>query len=215
MLWVDQESEFYNQTFDKWLDDNEIECYSTYNEGKAVVIERFNRTLKGKMWRYFSANNTNVYLDVLPKLINDYNNSKHRTIKMSPAEASNKKNESKVWNNLYGEIMAITKAKFKIGDKVHISKYKRMFEKGYTPNWTEEVFIIDKILQTNPITYELKYLNNEPVDGSFYDKELQKTTQEVFRIEKVLRRDYKNKLALVKWKGYPLTAGFQLLMSNQ
>ena len=110
------------------------------------------------MWRYFSANNTNVYLDVLPKLINDYNNSKHRTIKMSPAEASNKKNESKVWNNLYGEIMAITKAKFKIGDKVHISKYKRMFEKGYTPNWTEEVFIIDKILQTNPITYELKYL---------------------------------------------------------
>ena len=74
--------------------------------------------------------------------------------------------------------------------------------KGYTPNWTEEIFTIDKIQYTNPITYKLKDLNNEEIQGSFYEPELLKAKQEVFRIEKVIRRDYKKKLALVKWKGY-------------
>ena len=96
-----------------------------------------------------------------------------------------------------------SKPKFKIGDKVRISEYKRdVFDKGYTPNWTEEVFTIDEIKHTIPITYKLKDLNDKNIRGSFYEPELLKAKQEVFRIDKVIRRDYKKKQALVKWKGY-------------
>ena len=77
-----------------------------------------------------------------------------------------------------------------------------MFDTGYTPNWTEESFIIDKIQYTNPITYKPKYLRGEYLQGSFYEPELLKARQDVFRIDKVIRRDYKKKQALVKWKGY-------------
>ena len=123
---------------------------------------------------------------------------------MTPVEASKKKNESAVYYNLYGDMKQLSsKPKFKVGDKVRISKYKRkVFDKGYTPNWTEEIFLIDQIQYTNPITYRLKDLNNEKVQGSFYEPELLPAKQDVFRIEKVIRRDYKKKQALVKWKGY-------------
>ena len=95
-----------------------------------------------------------LILDVLPKLINDYNKSKHRTIKISPTEASDKRNESEVWHSLHSGIkpISINKAKLELGDKVCKSKFKINFEKGYTTNWTEEVFIIDGIQFTNPIT---------------------------------------------------------------
>ena len=96
-----------------------------------------------------------------------------------------------------------SKLKFKVGDKVRISKYKRkIFDKGYTPNWTEEIFLVDKIQSTNPITYRLKDLNNEEIQGSFYEPELLNAKQDVFRIEKVIRKDYKKKQVLVKWLGY-------------
>ena len=96
-----------------------------------------------------------------------------------------------------------SKPKFKVGGKVRISKYKRkVFDKGYTPNWTEEMFLVDKIQSTNPITYKLKDLNNEEIQGSFYQPELLKAKQDVFRIEKVIRKDYKKKQVLVKWLGY-------------
>ena len=96
-----------------------------------------------------------------------------------------------------------SKPKFKVGDKVRISKYKtKIFDKGYTPNWTEEIFLVDKIQSTNPITCRLKDLNNEEIHGSFYEPELLKAKQDVFRIEKVIRRDYKEKQVLVKWLGY-------------
>ena len=92
-----------------------------------------------------------------------------------------------------------SKPKFKVGVKVRISKHKRkVFDKGYTHNWTEEIFLVDKIQSTNPITYRLKELNNEEIQGSFYEPELLKAKQDVFRIEKVIRRDYKKKQALVK-----------------
>ena len=96
-----------------------------------------------------------------------------------------------------------SKPEFKVGDKVRISKYKRkLFEKGYTPNWTEEIFLVDKIQSTNPITYRLKDLNNEEIQGSFYEPVLLSAKQDVFRIEKVIRRDNKKKQALVKWLVY-------------
>ncbi|KAL9958965.1 hypothetical protein ACROYT_G036044 [Oculina patagonica] len=173
-------------------------------EGKAVVIERFNKTLKNKMYKQFTVQGNTQYLDMLPKLIKEYNNTKHSSIKMSPTEASKKKNEGIVYFNLYGDMEQVSsKPKFKVGDRVRISKYKRIvFDKGYTPNWSEEIFKINKIQYTNPITYKLKDLRDEEIQGSFYEPELLKAKQDVFRIDKVIRRDYKKKQALVKWKGY-------------
>ena len=123
---------------------------------------------------------------------------------MTPVEASKKKNESSAYFNLYGDMKQLSsKPKFKVGDKVKISKYKRrVFDKGYTPNWTEEIFLVDKIQSTNPITYRLKDLNNEEIQGSVYEPELLKAKQDVFRLEKFIRRDYKKRQALVKWLGY-------------
>ena len=185
------------------LEKNNITLYSTENEEKSSVCERWNRTIKTKMWKQSRVRNT-VYLDIIPKILSQYNNTKHSSIKMTPVEASKKKNENIVYYNLYGDMkQLLSKPKFKIGDKVTISKYKRkVFHKGYSPNWTEEIFLIDKIQSTNPITYRLKDLNNEEIQGSFYEPDLLPAKQDVFRIEKVIRRDYKKKQALVKWLGY-------------
>ena len=145
-LWVDQGSEFYNQTFKQWLRQNNIEMYSTFNEGKAVVIERFNRTLKN-MYKQFTIQNNTVWYNILDDLVEKYNNTQHSSTKMALIEASKKKYEGAVYFNLHGSMEQLSsKPKFKIGCKVRISKYKRKtFDKGYTPNWTEEVFIIDKL----------------------------------------------------------------------
>ena len=123
---------------------------------------------------------------------------------MTPEEASRKQNENRVYLNLYGqEISQTAKPKFKVGDKVRISKYKRnVFDKGYTPNWTEEIFV-DKIQYTNPITYKIKDLNGEEILGTFYDQELSRASPEVFRIEKILKRDKKHGRVFVKWSGFP------------
>ena len=178
--------------------------YSTENEEKSSVVGRWNRTIKSKMWKQFTVQGNTMYLDILPKMLKQYNNTRHSSIKMTPVEASNKRNEGTVYFNLYGDTETLKqKPKFKIGDKVRISKYKRkLFDKGYTINWSEELFIVDKIQYTNPISYKLKDLIGEDIQGSFYEPELLKAKQDVFRIDKVIRRDYKKKQALVKWKGY-------------
>ena len=115
---------------------------------------------------------------------------------MTPVEASKKKNEKKVWSYLYGDLIYLKpgQPKFAVGDHVRISKYKKkVFDKGYTPNWTKEIFVIDKIIPTKPVTYSIIDLMGEPITGSFYEQELQKAKQKTFRIEKVIRRDSKKK----------------------
>ena len=196
-LWTDKGKEFYNKDV-KDL----IELYSTENEEKSSVVERWIRTIKEKMWKYFTDNNTYTYIDILPDLVEDYNNTKHSTIKMTPVEASKKENELTVWRNLYPDRLKIhdLRPKFSVGDEVRISKKKKTFEKGYTTRWTEEIFTITRIQNTNPITYRIADLKGEEIDGTFYEPELQKTSQQVFRIEKVIEKG-KNK-SLVKWKGY-------------
>ena len=157
------------------------------------------------MWKMFTANNNTVYWDKTDKLVDDYNNTKHSSVKMNPKKASKKENEKNVLVNLYGDLIywKPEKQKFAIGDKVRISKYKRrVFDKGYTPNWTEEVFVVNKVIPTKPVTYEIIDSMGEKIEGSFYEKELQKAKQQTFRIEKVLRRDNKKKMALLKWSGY-------------
>ena len=107
---------------------------------------------------------------------------------------------------MYGDLIYLKPGKpaFAIGDKVRISKYKKqVFDKGYTPNWTEEIFVIDKVLPTKPVMYSIVDLMGESIKGSFYEQELQKAKQQTFRIEKVTRRNNKKKLALLKWSGYP------------
>ena len=149
------------------------------------MIERFNRTINEKMFKYFSANNTRKYVDVLDLLVDQYQNTIHLSIKMSPKEASRKENENKVWRNLYPEFGGKTLArKFSIGDNVRITKKKNVFDKGYTQRWTEEVFKISKIQLTIPVTYKITDYNGEEIQGSFYEQELQKTSQSTFRIEK-------------------------------
>ena len=180
-MWVDKGKEFYNKDV-KGL----VELYSTENEEKSSVVERWIRTMKEKMWKYFTDNNTNVYIDILPDLVEDYNQTRHSSIKMTPVEASKKKNELTVWRNLYPDRLEIPdiNPKFSKGDKVRITKKKKTFEKGYTTRWTKEIFKIKEILHTSPVTYKIEDLNKEEIDGTFYEPELQKTSQELFIIER-------------------------------
>jgi len=158
--------------------------------------------MKEKMFKYFTANNTNKYIDVVDDFVERYNNTRHSIINMTPVEASKKENEVRVYRNLYQDLTRLPmRAKFKIGDKVRIQKKKGFFEKGFTPNWTEELFTVSKIQRTDPITYKITDYNDEEVQGTVCEQELQKTSQEVYRIEKVVKKG-KTK-SLVKWKGYP------------
>ena len=142
--------------------------YSTYNEGKSVVAERFIRTLKDKLYKHMTATGKKVYYDVLDDVVNKYNNIKHSTIKMKPIDV---KNNKRVYIDEHNE----KDNKFKVSDRVRISRYKSIFAKGYATNWSSEIFIVDKINNTVPYTYNLKDLNDEEIIGSFYDKKLQKT----------------------------------------
>ena len=164
----DQGGEFYNKLFKGFLKNNNIEMYSTYNEG--------------------------IYFDVLDDIVNKYNNTVHRTIKMKPFD---------VTFDSYAEYNGDSNekdSKLKFDDHVKISKYKNIFAKGYTQNWSEEVFIINKIKNKVPWTYVTSDLNDTPIAGSFYEKELQKASQKECRIEKVIKR--KGDKLYVKWKEY-------------
>ena len=143
--------------------------YSTYNEGKSVVVERFIRTLKNKLYKHMTTTGKNIYYDVLDDIVNEYNNTKHSTIKMKLVD--DKDNNKRVYIDEHNK----KDSRFKVGDRVRISKFKNIFAKGYTPNWSNEIFVFDKINDTVPYTYNIKDLNDEKIIGSFYDRELQKT----------------------------------------
>ena len=203
MLWVDKGKEYHNKNVLVLLAKNDVKIYSSEKEEKSSVCERWNRTIKTKIYKQFTIQNNTIYIDILKKILSSYNNSKHRSIGMTPLQARKPQNYGKVYFKLYGQRESPVRVKsLKIGDKVRISKYKRKtFDKGYTPNWTEEVFVIDEIQWTDPITYRIRDLNGELIKGTFYREELQKTDQVVYRIEKVIRKTRDK--ALVKWKGYP------------
>ena len=203
-LWVDQGKEFYNKNMNEWLKKNNITMYSTFGEHKSAVVERFNRTIKEKMWVRFTAENTRNWINMIDDLMAKYNNTKHSTIKMTPTEASKKENEAYIINSRKHRNIENNKSKFKVGDRVRISRIKGEFEKGYLPNWSEAVYKIAKVKYTSPVTYIVKDPSGEILEGGFYKEELQKTTQNVYRIEKVLEiKKIKGvEHALVKWSGY-------------
>ena len=164
-IWVDKGSEFYNSSFKKWLKDNDIEMYSTNNEGKSVIAERFSRTLKNKIYKYMASISKNVCIDKLDDIVKKYNNTYHTSIKMKPVDDKD--------NTYIGFEKEVNDKnhKFRVGDHVRISKYKNIFPKGYMPNWSEEIFIIKKIKNTVSWTYVLNDLNGEEIIGTFYENE--------------------------------------------
>ena len=203
-LQTDKGTEFINRTFQKYLKDRGVRFFTTENEDiKASIVERFNRTLKEKLWRYFTKHGRNRYLEALPDLLNNYNHSYHRSIKTTPASV-NRNNQEDVWQNLYGAVAATKQkeSRLKIGDRVRISKARRTFKKGYLPFWTEELFTISRVKTTRPTTYVLKDDHGEELKGTFYQQEIQKVTaKDVYKIESVLKR--RGNQYLVKWYGYP------------
>jgi hypothetical protein len=205
-IWVDEGKEFYNKDVTGWLKENDITRYSTHGEHKSAVVERFNRTLKEIMWKRFTAENTRNWINMIDKLIFDYNKRLHSTLGMTPAKASLKENEIKVIENTLNKTRKIpqSKVKLKVGDKVRISRIKGLFEKGYLPNWSEALYIIDQVLKTVPVTYKIKDSLGRIIDGSFYNEELQKSNQEVYRVEKVIRKKKIDGVehVFVKWSGY-------------
>jgi hypothetical protein len=196
-----------------------IQHFASESDQKAAVVERFNRTLKTRIWTYLSAKRTNRWYDVLPKIVESYNNSYHRSIGMSPINVK-RTDENKIWARLYGDgdtFMKRSRTTVPVNTMVRVSKVKGQFEKGYMPNWSREHFFVSNNKGTVDggtfggaksyrRTYKLKDYDGEDVKGSWYDEEIQPITSNEYQIDKVLK---KRKNAdgtielLVKWLGWP------------
>ena len=213
--------EFYNSDVQKLFKINNIRHIPSYNYTKAAQVERFNRTLRAKMWRYFEATNVQRYVEVLPKLLDSYNHTIHRSTNMMPAGV-NVMNQSRAWNSLYGSMVAERKAwrvnrkpgelprptDLRVNDFVRLSKAKHAFEKGYTEGWTKEIFRVQTIIpplrgvKRSRHRFRVIDLDDEPVLGTFYREELQKVRQVDKQIKKVVKRSKSGKV--VTWRGYPI-----------
>ena len=202
-IWSDKEPAFLSKEMQQFFKDNNVKIYHTNSHLKAVVIERFNRSLRELMMKHFTKNNNTIWYNILPKLIKIYNNRYHSTIKMKPIQV-NKSNEKHIKENIYTYNKTIKNPKFKINDLVRISLKRRdLFDKpSGNIKWSEELFKIHSINKSNVITYKIKDLNDEIIEGIFYERELQKSknTSEVYIIEKIIRKN-KDKY-FVKWRGY-------------
>jgi hypothetical protein len=203
----DDGTEFKNRVVQKFLEDNEINFYTTKSDLKACVVERVIRTMKERMYRYFTEKSTHKYVDVLQKLVDAYNNSKHRTLGITPNQVT-EKNEARLWRKMF-KYKPPDKCdfKFNIGDSVRLSSPKEVFDKGYEQKWTDEVFIISERIARSPAIYKIKDLNHEDIDGFFYEHEMQKVIKldDVYKVEKVIKNRTLNgvKESFVKWRGYP------------
>ena len=207
-LQTDKGTEFLNSSFQKLLRDRNIRHYTAENDDiKAAVIERFNRTLKNVMWRYLTHTTGGRYIDVLPHLVSSYNNTYHRSIKMTPSEV-NDHNESIVRRRLYPSNKSFSKWRYKIGETVRIKQTKRIFKKGYEPSWTEEIFTIISRYPSDPPTYILQDFLGETIKGKFYEQEIQPIVHkkdDIYIIERVIktRRRGNRTEYFVKWRNYP------------
>ena len=173
-IWVDQGGEFYNKLLKRFLKINGIEIYPTYNEEKSDVAERFIRMLKNKIFKHMTAISKSVYLNVLDDIVNKYKNADHKTIKIKPIDVTSDSYAK------YDKDSYVTKPKLKFGDNVRISKYRNIFAKGYTENWSEEVFVVSKIKSAVPWAYVISDLNGEPIAGSFMKENCQKVVKKNF-----------------------------------
>ena len=206
LLQTDQGKEFFNTKFQTLMKAEGIHHYHTFTDKKASIVERWNRTLKSHMYRNFTERNSLRWIDSLSRLVNTYNHLTHGTIGMKPARVK-KSHENTLWERIH---KTKTKHKdsnlFRVGDIVRVSRVKSIFGKGYTPNWTEELFKIATVIKTNPRTYRLEDLLGERIRGTFYGHEMRTTRiPDYARIEKVISRKTLSdgtKMIRVKWKGY-------------
>lgn len=206
-LRTDRGKEFVNNDFKKFLLENNIKHYLTKNKDvKCAIVERFNRTLKNKMFKYMTAKGTRRYIDILSKLVNSYNNRKHRTIKMKPSDV-NLSNSNIVFTNIYGvpsmEELKKIRAKSTLQPKDIVRKQYdfKPFDKGYYPNWTDRLFEVEKIYRGPKKSV---YTISDDTEQRYYPEQLQKVRQNLYRIEKVIKtRMRRNKKEFfVKWLGY-------------
>ena len=175
-LYTDRGKEFVGRPFQEMAKDlGIVHVLTTSPDVKASNVERMNRTIKTRLWKYFTRRKTLKYLDVLQSIVDSVNRSYSRPIGCAPVEVT-RENEDRIRKRLYGSIVAKQDFTFKVGDHVRIAKAKNAFAKGYVPNFTEEVFVVDKRLKRNPVVYKLKDLNSEDIEGIFYREELSKTT---------------------------------------
>lgn len=200
-LQSDKGSEFLNTSFQEFLKSNDIRFYTSENDDiKCALVERFNRTLKTRMWRYFTYTNSLRYIDILQNLVKSYNDTEHRSIKMAPSRVTvHKESERR-------QRAVESKPKLSVGDWVRISESKRQFKKGYLPSWTRELFKVIAVHFTEPITYSICDYADEAIKGKFYEQELQKVIpNDIFKVDKVLktRKKYGKTQYLVRWLGYP------------
>ena len=175
-----------------------------------LSVPGFNRTIKTRMWRYFSAKGTYRWIDIVQDLVKGYNNSKHRSIGMTPNQV-NLSNEAQVRDTLYPPLPQVQqKQRYKLNDSVRISRKKGPFEKGYQMTYGFEVFQISEVKDSYPITYGIKDYNQNIIKGSFYDSELQHVdkSDDIWTVEQIVRTRTrrKKKEYLVKWAGYPESA---------
>ena len=207
---TDQGREFYNAPVQQLLSNNNVELFSTKSPTKAALVERFNRTLKNKLWRMFTSRNNHKWIDDLDNVMHAYNHSVHRVIRMKPVNV-NKENAMLVWERLYGKDPRnkTTLKGIKKDDIVRISSVKGQFEQGYLPNWSREEFIVDEVNKKFlPNMVRLKDHHGELIEGGFYAKELQKVRRDkdddVYDVEKIIRQKKKDGEIwyLVKWLGY-------------
>ena len=206
----DAGKEFLNREFQDLLKKRGIGYFVSNSEKKASVVERFIRTIKSKMWRYFYARNTFKYLNVLPQLVESYNNTVHSCIRMKPAAVKDE-NLKTVLHTLYGKMWEKNrpaKFKFAVSDFVRIPVSRAPFRKGYIGNWTEEIFMIMQCIPRIPVAYKIEDLNGDPIEGIFYEPELQKVKPDLagyFKVENIIqeRKRRGKKEYFVKWFGYP------------
>ena len=197
LLHVDRGREFYNKNFEALLDKYNIKMYSTFSALKASIVERFNRTLKARMFRQFTSRGSHDCTSILPELINDYNKTVHSTIGVTPQQANDDPSRVK----LKYVAAKTTKIKFSVGDKVRVSVYKGVFTKGYLPNWSTEIFTIIKVNKTTPCTFILQDYTGNPIAGGFYAEEIRKTKlPDDYLVEKIIRT--KGQRVFVRWLGF-------------
>lgn len=197
-LQTDDGLEYKNSIFSALMKRYGINHYSTYSVKKAAMAERVIRTIKQKLFQQFSLHGNYRWINIIDNIVNEYNNTVHSTINVKP-NTVNEHTKLDVFRDLK---LFDKNIKFNIGDTVRISKHKSLFEKGYLPNWSTELFKVTKIKYTNPVSYLLEDMHGQAIHGSFYNQEMLRAKYpDVYLIEKILRR--KNNRIYVKWLGIP------------
>lgn len=202
---TDGGTEFKNRLFTALLRKLNIQTYNIHSIRKNSIVERVQRTLKGRMYRAFTARGNYKWRDILQKIISGYNKSRHRMTKFAPNEI-NSRNQAIVRRNLFPREKRPRKGKLAVGDSVRITRQKSVFQKGFEQTYSYEIFQISKVKPTNPVTYEIEDLTRQTIKGSFYESELQlcDKSNNIYPIEKIVQKRRRNGTLqyLVKFMGY-------------